>query len=257
MEVTILGCGSSSGVPVIGCKCPVCTNIKPKNIRSRSSILLKKKNTSIIIDTGPDFRQQYLKTKISHIDGVVYTHAHADHIMGIDDLKSLGRKGAPVDVYFDYKTAEVVSARFSYLFESRLVRPNFKVLIARKNIFYDRKCFQIGDITLFPMYQSHGKSSYSYGFRVEDLAYSVDFSELSEQNLTDLQGVAVWIVDCIGVGKYLTHSNLKQTLEYISELKVKRAILTHLSHEIDYYSLSKKLPDNVEIAYDNMHIKLR
>lgn len=254
MEIIILGCGSASGVPIIGCKCKICSERKPKNRRFRSSIHVKKGKTSIVIDTGPDFRIQCLENKINNLDAAIYTHSHSDHLLGIDDLKSFNfRKGGPTDVYFDPETAANVEEKFDYLFRSRLVRPNFSVVIAKKNIFYDRKPFAIGDLEFLPIRQKHG-ATFSYSFRFENVAYSTDFSELFGQNLADLKGLDLWIVDCVGIKEYISHSNLKQTLNYIEKVKPKRAILTHLSHEIDYYDLSTNLPSNVEIAYDGMKL---
>lgn len=254
MEIVILGCGSASGVPVIGCKCRICREQKPRNRRFRSSIYVKKGDTSVVIDTGPDFRTQCLENGINNIDAAIYTHSHADHLLGIDDLKSFNfRKGGPVDIYLDPETAADVENRFGYLFNARVVRPNFSVVIAKQNLFYDRKLFSVGELEFLPIYQKHGKT-FSYSFRFENVAYSTDFSELSEQNLADLKNLDLWIVDCIGRKQYLGHSNLDRTLGYIEQIKPKRAILTHLSHEIDYYDLRTKLPENVEVAYDGMKL---
>lgn len=256
MQVTILGCGSASGTPIIGCDCKVCISKKKYNIRSRSSIHIQQNDVSIIIDSGADFRTQCLKNNIQKLDAVIYTHSHADHIMGIDDLKSFAYQSKkPVEVYLDEVTAAEMERRFRYIFDVEAINTNFKIVAAKRNFLEDRRIFTIKNIEFWPMKQKHGEV-FSYAFRFGNCAYSVDFNELDDENIKDLQGIKYWIVDCVGYKKSKTHSNLENTLHYISLVKPELAILTHMSHEIDYYELKEKLPPNVIPAYDGLEIKI-
>lgn len=228
----------------------------PKNIRTRASIFVEGRETSILFDTSPDLRQQALAARIKKIDAVVYTHTHADHIHGIDDVKSFAyRKKAPVPAYGDQQTMDDLTTRFSYCFaevptESGWIRPYM-----RPNIIEPGRKFEIGEFTLMPFRQLHAKNMDSLGFRINDFVYSTDVKAFPPESEQYLQNIDVWVVDCLKKDPSKTHSDINQTLGWIKRYKPKRAILTHLGYELDYDVLKTNLPPHIEPGYDNMVIE--
>lgn len=259
MKITVLGSGASSGIPLIGCNCAVCTSDDQKNKRSRVSVLVEKGATKALIDTSPDLRQQCLDNNILTVDAVLYTHAHADHCHGIDDMRSLNyHRQGPIPAYSDRNTLAEIQDRFSYAFREAIpeygwFRPCLEaVAIDSKNW----KPFQVSEeleVTAFP--QDHG-STRTLGFRIGDFAYSTDVKRLDEQAFSVLEGVKVWIVDCLRIQPAPTHAHLDLTLEWIERVKPEKAYLTHMSHDFDYETLKAELPDHIEPAYDGMVIDL-
>ncbi len=261
MKIIILGSGSSSGVPIIGCHCKVCLSKNPKNTRTRASIFIEKKDTKILIDSSPDLRQQALKNNITSLDAVVYTHDHADHIGGIDDLKSfafLANKSVPI--YADSVTLEAITKRFNYIFVNQSSSADSlphggHFAFANANIVESEKKFKIKDLELIPFKQKHGKV-HSLGFRIDDFAYSTDVNQFDDEALSKLSNLKLWIVDCISHKPNSTHLCLEQALEWIERVSPRSAILTHMSHDIDYDYLLKKLPPNIILAYDGLSISI-
>jgi phosphoribosyl 1,2-cyclic phosphate phosphodiesterase len=254
MNITILGCGGSLGVPQVGCKCYVCKAGNQHNLRSRASIFIESETTKILIDASPDVRSQALKSNITHIDAVVLTHGHSDHISGLDDLKPFYLKTKKqIPVYMNTETWNVVQSSFSYLFKdygSKIYQP-----IMKENIVNNYDEIVIGDIKLQLFEQGHGEIS-SLGIRVNDFAYSTDLNNLPDASLPHLQGLACWVVDCLRYSLSPSHTCYEQTLEWINQLKPKDAILTHMSHEIGYEEILKLLPANIRPAYDGMVLKI-
>lgn len=259
--VTILGCGSSSGIPMLNCDCPTCSSDNPKNTRLRASIWLKTDNTSILFDSSPDLRQQALTNGIKHIDAVVYTHDHADHLHGIDELRNFNYAlDAPVPIYTDAQTKAGIAERFPYVF---LPKPEpfwYRPCLEHHLIDTDSYApFTIGDVTLRPFEQHHGQHegrepSKTLGFRVGNFAYSTDVNAMPEASFEALAGVETWIVDCLRYHEAPTHAHLELTLAWIERIKPKRAILFHMAHQLEYDELKSKLPEGVEPAYDGMKI---
>jgi len=253
MKVTILGCGGSSGVPLIGCDCPVCKSEDPKNKRLRASILVKEKNTAVLVDSSPDLRQQALTNNITKVDAVLFTHAHADHTSGIDDLRAFSYlNNKPIPVYSDRKTLEELKTRFEYAFIPEVPKTWYRPCLIPHEIEAGKK-FTIGDMTIEPFIQGHGKIT-TLGFRFGDFAYSTDTDYLSPEALENLRGVKAWVVDCLRYEKAPTHSHLEQTLQWIAAVGPKTGILTHMGHEMEYQALKQRLPNGVEPAYDGMVI---
>jgi len=254
MKAIVLGCGGSGGVPLIGNVWGACNSKNRKNRRTRVSILIKTKKTSILVDCSPDMRQQLLKARVKKIDAVLITHAHADHVHGIDDFRSLNRvMKKDIDLYADKNTLKILKKRFDYV---------FKPLVPRAKGFYYKPClqahetrekFRVGDIDIVPFIQKHGYSE-SLGYRFGPLAYSTDVSDFSVKSLSKLRGIKIWIVDCLRLKPHPSHSHLKKTLSWIRKIKPEKAILTHLNHEADYDELSKMLPPGVEVGFDGMKI---
>ena len=260
MKVTILGCGSSGGVPLIGCSCRVCTSDHPENKRSRVSILMEINGKRILIDTSPDLRQQALRHHFSYFDAILYTHAHADHCHGIDEVRSFNfHKDGPIDIYADTETMERLQTSFAYIFKPHMKEQGwYKPLLTPHLIdTVDWKAFHVADeVEIIPFEQRHGESL-TLGFRAANFAYSTDVNNLPEESLQTLENLDVWVVDCLGYNPMPTHAHLELALEWIEQLRPKRAILTHMGHTIDYDTLKQQLPPHVEPAYDGLVIEIR
>lgn len=258
MKVTILGCGHSLGVPVIGCDCAVCMSKNPRNKRLRVSILIEINGMNLIIDTSPDFRQQMLRENIMKIDAVLYTHDHADHTHGLDDLRQFNvLQGDVIPVYSNAEIIESLRKRFAYAFlpkplENAMFRPSLISNILPDIPIYE---FMIGETKIIAYVQQHGKST-TLGYRIGDFAYSTDVNILSEAAFEALAGVKYWVVDCLRYTPSYSHSHLENTLEWIDRVKPQQAILTHMAHEFDYDILSAELPDGVAAGYDGMVIDI-
>ncbi len=256
MRVTILGCGASRGVPIVGCDCVVCKSDNPRNKRMRVSVFIENNNHNLLIDSSPDLRMQALINNIRKVDAVIYTHSHADHCHGLDDLREYNvMTKKALNVYGDKKTMEEIERRFPYAFlPFDPDRPWLKVSL-KSNIIEEWRPFKVGNAEIIPFIQGHGKS-YSLGYRINKFAYSTDVNFLSEEAIEILKGIDVWIVDCQQYIKAPTHAHLDLTLEWINIVKPKLAILTHMHHVMEYVKLKSELPDGVEPAYDGMKIDI-
>jgi phosphoribosyl 1,2-cyclic phosphate phosphodiesterase len=259
LTFTILGCGSSMGVPRVALGWGACDPNNPKNRRRRCSLLVEHSSrqgykTRVLVDCSPDLRAQLLDADIDWVDGVLITHEHADHTHGIDDLRPLFvHKRRRVPVYMDVPTSHIMHARFSYCFKSppgsgyppilnehRLV-PGQPVTIEGQG----------GAIEAIPILQEHGDIP-SLGFRFGNVAYSADIKGLPEQSLTHMAGLDLWIVDALRRAPHPSHMSLDEALAWIARIKPKRAVLTNLHAELDYEALRAVLPPNIEPAYDGM-----
>ncbi len=252
MKVTILGCGSSGGVPVVGCRCPVCTSNDPKNNRTRVSVLVEDGTTAILVDTSPDCRQQLLKAKVSRLDAVIWTHDHADHTHGIDEIRSISYvTKAALPGYADQATLAALKSRFGYVFteEGQALRPFVPNVLPREI----SSSMTIGAIPVTTFTQLHGAGREpTLGLRFGNFAYSTDVKDLPEEAFAALKGIDTWVVDCLSEHPTPAHSDLKQTLAWIDRVKPRRAILTHMNHQVDYQTWKMKLPSGVEPGYDGM-----
>lgn len=255
MKVTILGCGSSNGVPSIGGNWGACDPQNPKNRRGRPSIFIEWNGCHILVDTSPDLRNQLLDNAIDRIDSVLFTHVHADHIHGIDDLRAVYRlTGTIIDAYGEPDVIGAIVRRFTYLFQGKvpddaLYRP---VLAAQP--FEGR--FTVDGNEVVPYPQDHGICA-STGYRMGPFAYSTDVVELGEAAFEALEGVDVWVVDCLRAGPaHPTHAHLERTLGWIDRVRPRRAVLTHMNHQTDYDAFAALLPDGIEPAYDGMVLEV-
>ncbi|TNE66892.1 MAG: MBL fold metallo-hydrolase [Alphaproteobacteria bacterium] len=250
MKLTILGCGTSGGVPKMPEYWGACDPANPKNRRRRASVLVEEGDTSLVIDTSPDLREQMLSAGVQKLDGVFYTHDHADHTHGIDDLRGFfqsTRKKVPT--YGDQQTMDVLRHRFEYVFRSQ---NGYPAICAAHVIDGPTR---VGNITMVPFEQGHG-AGISLGYRFGDMAYSTDLDRMPETAFAALEGVKVWVVDALRYEPHPTHSHLEQTLGWIERVKPERSILTHMTWDMDYETLRQSLPAGVEPAYDGMVISL-
>ncbi len=262
-RLTILGCGSSGGVPRIGMNWGACDPENPRNRRRRCSALVERigssGQTALLFDTSPDFREQILSVRLMALDGVLYTHDHADHTHGIDDLRMVAfAMKKRVDVYFDAATGKSLRERFAYCFKTP-EHSNYMPILNGHDID-GVSPVEIsgggGAITATPIPQVHGDIM-SLGYRVSGLAYSPDISGIPEASLPLLQGLDVWVVDALRHTPHESHFSVKQALQWVDRLKPKRTILTHMTSELDYDTLRRELPAGVEPAYDGMRLDFR
>jgi len=258
LQVTILGCGTSGGVPRVGDHWGACDPANPKNRRRRCSLLVERHGaggeTGVLVDTSPDLRQQLLDAGTGWIDGVLYTHDHADHVHGIDDLRQVAFNGRRrVDVYFDEATGKLLRSRFAYCFESPAGSDYPPIL--RGHEIVAGETVKIGGaggaIEALPFRQMHG-SGETLGFRFGGLAYSPDVSDFPEESLKALHDLDVWVIDALRPAPHPSHFSVEQALAWIARVKPKRAVLTHMHVDLDYATLSRELPQGVEPAYDGM-----
>ncbi len=262
LKFTILGCGSSGGVPRPALGWGACDPNNPKNCRRRTSLLVERHGpggvTRVLVDTSPDLREQLLDAEVDWLDGVLYTHEHADHTHGIDDLRALFMKQRrPIDVYLDEDTAKMMHTRFGYCFKApagseyppivsdHRLTAGQPVTIAGKG----------GPITALPVLQEHGDTA-SLGFRFGNLAYSCDLGGLPPASAAALANLDVWIVDALRYRPHPSHFSLADALEWIKRLQPRRAILTNLHADLDYEAVRKAVPPHVEPAFDGMTLTL-
>ncbi|MGE0719267.1 MAG: MBL fold metallo-hydrolase [Alphaproteobacteria bacterium] len=253
MRVTMLGCGGSGGVPLVGGVWGNCDPAEPRNRRRRASILVEQGGTTLVVDTGPDFREQMLSADVRSLDAVLFTHAHADHSHGIDDLRAVNRMmGRPIAVHGDAATLRQLRERFAYAFRPIEAGSHFyKPTLEAHEIGGP---FRVGDIDVVPFEQDHGYSR-TLGFRFGRIGYSTDVVRLDEAAFAALAGIDVWIVDCLREEPHPTHSHLARTLEWIERVRPRRAILTHMTELLDYASLRARLPEGVEPGYDGLVVQ--
>jgi phosphoribosyl 1,2-cyclic phosphate phosphodiesterase len=250
LRVTVLGCGTSSGVPRIGEDWGACDPVNPRNRRTRASIMVESETTRILIDTSPDMRAQLLAVGISAFDAVLWTHDHADHCHGIDDLRQLVHlRRSAVSGYARAQTMTLLRARFAYAFDGRDGYPP----IIDGRVLEDR--MTIGDIDIACVDQPHG-SIFSTGFRFDHLGhsvgYSTDFHAVTDAMTALFQGVDIWIVDALRRNPHPTHAHLALTLKAIEAVKPGRAYLTHMDQSMDYDTLLSELPSHVAPGYDGL-----
>ncbi len=262
LRFRVLGCGSSPGVPRIGGDWGVCDPANPKNRRRRCSLLAQRisdgRTTSVLVDTSPDLREQALDAGIASVDGVLFTHSHADHIHGIDDLRGfVMNTQRRVEVYADHPTLTRLREGFGYCFETPAGSDypplaNAHLIEAGAPVTIEG---QGGALTALPINQKHGRIA-SLAFRIGGLAYSPDASGFDADAERLLAGLDVWILDALRPRPHPSHLSLSQALAWIERLRPKRAILTHMHVDMDYATLRRELPPNVEPAYDGMTIEL-
>ncbi|MDB5407622.1 MAG: fold metallo-hydrolase [Rhodospirillales bacterium] len=252
MRVRVLGCGASGGVPRIGGDWGACDPSEPKNRRRRVSILVETGDTTILVDTSPDLREQLLDAGTRQVDAVIITHSHADHLHGLDDLRALNRlMRRTIPLYAEPATMREIATRFDYVLQPAPPDAFYKPLVIPHEIDGP---FEIAGIPIIPFHQDHGFGN-TTGLRIGDIGYSTDVVEMDEAGFRALAGIDIWIVDCLRYEPHPTHSHLAKTLGWIDRIRPRRAVLTHMDVQLDYATLRRELPAGVEPGYDSLTIE--
>jgi phosphoribosyl 1,2-cyclic phosphate phosphodiesterase len=262
LNFTILGCGSSAGVPRVAQGWGACDPNNPKNRRRRCSLLVRRPSssgtTTVLVDTSPDLREQLIDADVTHLDGVLFTHDHADHTHGIDDLRPVFiHNRRRVDIYADEQTSAILHSRFTYCF-AKSPGSDYPPILTDHRIAAGNTLAvagQGGVVSALPFLQNHGDGT-SLGFRFGGLAYSCDVNGIPEQSLTFLRNIDVWIVDALRQRPHPSHFSLEESLTWIKRVQPRRAILTNLHTDLDYETLRRSLPPNIEPAFDGLTIQL-
>lgn len=255
-QLIFLGTGTSVGVPAIGCGCQVCQSGDPRNSRTRCAIVLGLPQGNLLVDTPPDLRTQLLREQIGIIHAVLFTHAHADHIFGLDDLRLFPfYLGRPVPLYCEPEVEERIRHSFDYAFSDRpATHPGATPQLVFESIGLEP--FEVMEHRVVPIRLDHGPRFRTLGFRFGKIAYCTDTSGIPEASLDRLQDLDVLILDALRLAPHPTHLCLEQAIELSQLLKPRRTILTHTSHELEYHATNAALPNGIELAYDGMRIPL-
>ncbi len=252
MKVIILGCATSTGVPIIGCHCPVCISDDPKNERTRCSLFIEIKGNNILIDSSTDLRFQALKHGITRLDAVLYTHSHADHTHGIDDLRTFNFvNDMVIPCYANRQTITNLKNNFGYIFDgvsSAGGKPKLELNVVENE-------FDFEGIIITPIEINHSKWMI-LGYRIGNMAYLTDCSGIPDESLEKLKGLDLLILSALRYREHPAHFNVEQAVEMAQRINPKHAVFTHMGHEIDYDTLLSELPDNIVPAYDGMEVVL-
>lgn len=253
MRLTMLGVGSSGGTPAIGCQCATCSSTDPRNKRTRCSSLIKLDNgKNILIDSGPDLRQQSLREGLTHVDAVLYTHTHADHLHGIDDLRAFCvLQKTQIPLYGSQSTVNHITEKFGYT----LREPNQSWEIPVLKAHAISSPFEILGEVITPLPVKHGYMDI-FGYRIKNFAYLTDVSVIPESTFTLLEGLDVLLLDCLRSKPHFTHIHLEQSLAYASRIKAKHTYLIHMTHDLEFNALSQSLPANVFVGYDGLTLEM-
>jgi phosphoribosyl 1,2-cyclic phosphate phosphodiesterase len=254
MEITILGSGTSQGVPVIACDCVVCLSSETKDKRLRASLLIKIAGENFVVDAGPDFRTQLLRENVQQLSGILFTHEHKDHIAGLDDVRAFNYKqNRPMDIYCNAAVEQALKREFYYIFENANYPgvPKIKINNITKNNF------QLNNgVDVQPIEVLHYKMPV-LGFRLGDFTYITDAKTISEEEIVKVLGTKVLIVNALHLSPHISHFNLEEALEFIARINPEKAYITHISHLFGtHQQIEKLLPHNVFAAYDGMKIKV-
>ncbi len=247
-EITVLGSGSSLGVPVVGCDCKTCKSDSPYNKRTRPSILITKNHKNILVDFGPDIRNQLLRENIKSLECAILTHDHADHVSGMDDLRVFSHYvHKPLTIHSDSRTIDLISERYRYMMNEKRIAmeklPGFDCAVNLAGV----------DLQFFR--QDH-KAISSLGIRIKDFVYTNDVIAYPEESLKYLENASCWMIDCMDYTATDAHFGLEQVLFWYEKFKPKQVYLVNMSHNIDYFDIQKQLPENIKPAHDGLKLKL-
>lgn len=252
-RLVFLGSGTSTGIPVIGCDCSVCHSDDPRNKRMRPSVFLELAGGNVLIDTSPEMRLQLVRERIAKVHAILYTHYHADHLFGLDDARQFPKAiGGPVPLYCEEETEHVIRQAFSYAFHEHAERvPVGGLPRLRFERIEPGVPFSVLGQSILPIRLEHGRFRV-LGFRIGDLAYCTDVSRIPDESWPMLEGLDTLILDALRIAPHPTHFNLEQALAVVDRLKPRRAIFTHLSHDMDHAQIDASLPAGVTLAYDGL-----
>jgi len=253
LKITFLGTGTSQGIPIIGSDHPVCLSKNPKDKRLRVSILVEWDSKTYVIDCGPDFRQQMLNAAVTKIDGLIFTHEHADHTAGLDDIRPFFFKQGAIPIYAHKRVIKALKRRFDYIFQTKNKYPGVPDLKVHR---IKNEAFKLASMSIIPIKGLHYKLPV-FGFRFRDFAYLTDFKTVSKKEKQKLQNLDVLVVNALRIKPHMSHFNLEEALELVSELKPKTAYFTHISHLLGFHDeVQQNLPKNVFLAYDGLVLDL-
>jgi phosphoribosyl 1,2-cyclic phosphate phosphodiesterase len=253
VKITFLGTGTSQGVPIIGCKCEVCSSPDSKDKRLRSSVLIETDTTTFVIDTGPDFRQQMLRENVQKMDAIVFTHGHKDHTAGFDDIRGFNylQKKA-MEVYGDFRVEQVLKRDFYYVFEENKYPgvPDVNLHI------FDNKPFKVGAEEVIPIEVLHYKLPV-FGFRVRDFTYITDANYISEEEKDKIRGSKVLVLNALRRSAHISHFTLEQAIALAEELEIPEVYFTHISHQLGLHKeVDLELPAHIKLAYDGLSVEI-
>ena len=249
MKVTFLGTGTSQGVPVIACRCPVCLSGDSRDKRLRTSLLVQDRSADFVIDAGPDFRQQMLREDVQSLDAILVTHEHKDHIGGMDDVRAFNFKSrGAIDIYCDDLVQQAVRREYPYVFAEK--RYPGAPMMNLKTVTDDP--FRLGDMDVIPVRVSHYWLPV-YGFRIGNMAYITDANYISPENLSKLKGVKFFIINALRREKHISHYSLDEAIDVIREVNPEQAFITHIGHQMGFHGeVSESLPEGISLAYDGL-----
>jgi phosphoribosyl 1,2-cyclic phosphate phosphodiesterase len=253
LQLTVLGSGTSMGVPTLGCHCDVCRSSDPRDQRTRPSLLLSYNDRNVVIDTSPDFRAQAIREKIERLDAVIYTHGHADHILGLDDIRPFNLKqGGKIPLYASVDTQNTLRKQFAYVFDDAPTESS----VPGVEMHTITGPFELFGLEFVPVPANHGKQPV-LGFRFGGAAYLTDFSTVPEESKKLLTGLDDFVLDALRYRPHPMHSNVEQSLALVAELKPKRAWFTHICHDLGHIDANAKLPEGVQLAYDGLKFEVQ
>ncbi len=254
MKITFLGTGTSQGIPVIGSDHPVCLSEDPRDKRLRVSVLVSWGEYNYVIDCGPDFRQQMLESNVSKIDGILFTHEHADHTAGMDDIRPFFFRQGDIPIYAHKRVLEALKLRFDYIFTDKNRYPGAPSVQA--NEVHNDAPFKVGNLVAIPVEAFHNRLQV-FGYRIGDFAYLTDIKTISDKEIIKLKGLKVLAINALRIKPHHSHLNLEEALELIKKVAPERSYLTHISHYMGFHrEVEKELPKGVHLAYDNLVVKL-
>ncbi len=255
MKIYFLGTGTSQGIPVIGSNHFVCLSEDPKDKRLRVSVWIHDVDFSLVIDCGPDFRQQMLTSKCSHIDALLFTHEHADHTAGLDDIRPFYFKQGDIPVYGHQRVLQNLAKRFDYIFEKENKYPGAPS-VSQFEVVND-KCLKINNQNVIPINAMHGNLQV-FGYRIKDFVYLTDVKTIEALEMEKLKNVEVLVINALRFEPHNTHFNIEEAINFINLVQPKKAYLTHISHILGLHEeVQKQLPENVFLAYDNLEIEIK
>ncbi|NNK19306.1 MAG: MBL fold metallo-hydrolase [Maribacter sp.] len=254
MKITFLGTGTSQGIPVIGSNHPVCLSKDPKDKRLRVSVLLSWEDYNFVIDCGPDFRQQMLTHNVTKLDGVLFTHEHADHTAGIDDIRPYFFRQGDIPIYAHKRVAESLKIRFDYIFADEDRYPGAPAV--EVHLIENNAPFKIGGQLVIPINAHHNRIQV-FGFRINDFTYLTDVKTVDSEEVEKIKGTKILVINALRKEPHHSHFNLDEALEFVDLVSPQRAYITHISHLLGFHeAIEKELPKNVHLAYDNLQLTL-
>lgn len=254
MKVTFLGTGTSQGIPIIGSDHPVCLSNDEKDKRLRVSVLVEWDDCTYVVDCGPDFRQQMLRSNCRHIDAILFTHEHSDHVAGLDDIRPFFFRQGDIPIYAHKRVLKALKRRFDYIFVENANKypgvPNIEAIEIKNN------AFRVNDHEIIPIDAEHNRLQV-FGFRFKDFAYLTDVKTIKKKEQKKLENLEVLVVNALRIEPHHSHFNLKEALGFIAQVQPRYAYLTHISHHLGFHEeVQQQLPKNVYLAYDNLQITI-